>query len=914
MAQTAAQKARIDQLAQNRLASGASTKNTATGSTVMPGATATQLIAQAKTGVPAANQANILKMPTAPVTSPVAKPAPVTTTQPTPIKTTQTAVASPVTPTSQQATSYDDLAKAQIQQGYDETAKTGTDLGIKTYESIDQQFQDTIKRQREQKALQEQQLALQKSGNNQDAEENKKAISSAAEVQKSQLSDNREGFSSGSNQAASTQLQAAVQQKLARIEQGRLAANAAVESAQKDLDAAELAGNTELAGKYRAKLDLAKQQVQQAEDEHIKTQIALQDQQNATIKNLADTGALTGASPDQIKKLAQAYGIDEGTLQAISDTKSFAEASDAQKADFDRKNTALNTFKGLATEGVAIPNSLLLSMSESTGLPVEALMQFNDTSATIMANKTLSNEEKKLQVQELGMKLDRQQRGILNAELEKVDYLTNLYKSGASQEEINRAKSVMGIKDMDDPMYRADLAYKQAQANIEQKHANGEPVTPQDYSALADYQAKLAEYGIDTPGTAGGAYIPTKPIAGMQVNYSNGVLNVKTPVDANGKQIPFQCGAGVNRVWGLQSGGKDGMPSAYSGKQAIVNKRGIRSEDITDPDTQIVPGMAFVMPIGGKIQTTGHTGLVKQNLGGGKFLTAEWNWDLKGGYSEQVRSYTQMYGFAAPPSNSAQKISKTDTKGDVSSMSDADILSAYEKADKVFDTVSEQKKAIAAARSTGFLPSPKKGANGLTPEGDIPVDQRSKLQTDDSVKKIKSANNFNLALQAYEDLVKQTGDLERWGENKTKLDSAYANLKVQFKNAAELGAIAAADVPLIESSIKPMTKDFWDIAGQAQFGASGGKNGVLASLEEAKKLSNERKSQAVNELTSLYPEYSNTPYFKSIIGEDVKNQKEAPFWQKLIEAGKGQTILDDHHATTGQYAIPEDHPVNNYSF
>lgn len=637
--------------AQKRAASGASTKNTNTG-VVTPqlGATNQQLIDQNKTGVPAANQSNILK-PIAP-TPAVGQLVPSVNKPLTPLQNSIPVVhdnsskplpQQPSATTAEPVTSYDDMAKGQIQKEYDDIAKTGSDLGISTYSSIDQQFKDTIQRQREQKAAQEKQLALQKAGVVQDSEDNKKAITSAAEVQKSGLADNQEGFSSGSNRAASTQLQTAVAQKIARIDQEKEAAVASVDAAQKQLNDAELAGNTELAQKYRSTLASAKQQVQALEDEHIKTQMAVQQQQDAKINNLVSLGALDGASEETIQKLAASNGVDPDTLRAVADSKAYASASAAQKAQFERQNTALNTFKGLATEGIAIPNSLLLSMSESTGLPVDALMKFNDTSAAIMANKQLSNEEKAAQVQELGMKLDRQQRGILNADLEKVDYISQMYKNGASQEEIARTKAIMGIKDADDPMYRADLAYKEAQTAYEKSQ------TAENYANLQKTQLEL----MDMAGEAPGGYVPTKSLANITSSYSGGKLNIKC-------DTPMQCGEFVNRFWGLASGGSGGMPSSAAGKEALVTKNGVAAKELINNGqffNIIKPGMAFVTKYG----KTDHTGIVTAVYPDGRFDTMEANVgdnnpNTPDAPLPKTRSLkdANLVGFAYPPSGKVQ--------------------------------------------------------------------------------------------------------------------------------------------------------------------------------------------------------------------------------------------------------------------
>jgi hypothetical protein len=313
---------------------------------------------------------------------------------------------------------------------------------------------------------------------------------------------------------------------------------------------------------------------------------------------------------------------------------------------------------------------------------------------------------------------------------------------------------------------------------------------------------------------------------------------------------------------------------------AQVDKYGFKTKG-TPPEQlaqKVKSGMAFVMPIANNPYD--HVGLVDKVLPDG-IMTNEANADGraktanvgpgKNNITSRFIPWNQLYGFMAPPSAKSvggSPIASSSTNklnmAALQQLTTKELKAGFE--DGTYDLNNLTPKAFDKVKQVLGEENIKRLQGGNTATT-IPLQVRAQLQRDPSVEKVKSANGFNLALQAYKDLVDQTPDLERWGANKAKLDSAYSNLKVAFKNAAELGAIAAADVPLIESSIKPITKDAWDVAGQAQFGLEGGKQGVLNSLETALSLSNEKKAQAAEELIALYPEYADSDYFNSLIGK-----------------------------------------------
>lgn len=169
-----------------------------------------------------------------------------------------------------------------------------------------------------------------------------------------------------------------------------------------------------------------------------------------------------------------------------------------------------------------------------------------------------------------------------------------------------------------------------------------------------DADQKNAENGpISWGGNSGGAFVPNLSLEGLKTTFTNGKLNVSIP-----KGTRLQCGEFVNRLWGLSSGGKDGLPSEYSGKVGLVDRRGVKVDSPNFDPNKIVPGMAFVLPIPGKFSVYGHTGIVGSKIDSkGNFVTREFNADGKEHYSERTRNINQIYGFVPPPQGKAQMVS-----------------------------------------------------------------------------------------------------------------------------------------------------------------------------------------------------------------------------------------------------------------
>lgn len=584
---------------------------------------------------------------------------------------------------------YEQQGRSLIQAGYDKGVKTAGDIlpeGEPVFKSIDDAIQSRAENARQQKALKEAQLANQQQVTEQSASQQRNASESQAAATAGQLQGSREGFASGSNVAAADKFKQASQEQVGRIIAQQDIAKKAVDQARADLEYARKSENTQLVNQYQQQLDSATAQAKQIDTEY-----------------LAATSA--ASAEERAAKTSQSAIVQSG----------------------------VNSFRTLVESGNKMDFKTVQGFAQQFGLPADLLMGYYDGAENIRNDKTLDAAQKEAELANFNYDFNEKIGGIRSKEAQSVSDFSKLAQSGKyDAAQLASFATAMNIPNDQNPLFQLDVKAKELANQKAAAELSGKPTTSAEINARATLLSDLADVGrtldgngnvveIGAPGALNNStgYLPSTPIDGFQVDMKNGVLNVVTPVDANGRTIPYQCGAGVNRVWGLASGGKGeagGMGSKIEEKKALVDRNGVKSTDITDPNTQIVPGMAFVMDVGnstGGNTEAGHTGLIKQNLGGGKFLTAEWNWDNKGGYSEQVRDMSRVYGFANPPAGKAA-LQSSDPNA-IINMSNQQILQMYEQAGVKIDPSNPkaQSIAIANAKKNNYIPGAAKSESAI---------------------------------------------------------------------------------------------------------------------------------------------------------------------------------------------------------
>lgn len=344
-----------------------------------------------------------------------------------------------------------------------------------------------------------------------------------------------------------------------------------------------------------------------------------------------------------------------------------------------------------------------------------------------------------------------------------------------------------------------------------------------------------------------------------------------------------QCGTFVRTNFTNET---RGWPNTIAQKKAWIDKEGFRKKDW-------VPkvGDVIIQDVG----KWGHFAIINSISEDGKtFTLTESNWNLDervhntrkisindktiyGAYRPELKDNFAMAqpAFTNPSQASDGGNEELFTKLD-------NVLGSVEEYENMKKTEGGRKMLMEIRAKVGSENLEAWAQNRTTGEGEsgtVTIDskEKTKLQSDPSVKKVKAANELQMALKTYRDMVAQQGDLVTGGVEKAKIEAAYNNLKIQFKNAAELGAITAPDVPLIEGAIKPITKDWYDVAGKVNFANEGGVAGVLTSLDTALGISNEKKEQAIEELKGLYPDYVNSDYFKALFNEKSSTAPSSPY-------------------------------------
>lgn len=526
--------------------------------------------------------------------------------------------------------------------------------------SFDEEAQKFLDTQAEQKTELDKQVMDAKSKAARSLEENVAAT-------KNQFAQSREGAMSAGNTLAGQNIvknyQSGYQRDLDSINQKK--------KQLEDLQAQQQ--ETFVAGRADSIRGMQKQ-IAEAEANLAKTQQENQKQTMDIIGMLNTSGALANMSPEDIQYMQEALpDAPPGVLQLFSSAATKKSLNEQRKTQFDNQISAINTMKGLVSEGINLTPDMMMSMSKQTGLPVESIMSFNQQALAISNDKSLDSLTKLANLKKVGNELDLEHRGIYTEEAKNIDYIKQLYQKG----DIETAHLMERKLGVDDLSYQANLQLKQAQATIEQARSQGRALTPQDMSALADAQAKMADLN---PGSYQGntslvatahSYINT---GGWKEAFKN------NKVLQNGE---LGCAYVASDIL-KQAGLLDKNYNSIAQMVPALEAKGWTLHDTPSPGDVVVWG-----PMQGT-DGHGHIGVVSGPN------SAVNNQGPTGPADTPIFTGRPIVGFYAPPRE----------KG-LNGMSDSDILAAYEKAGKVPDAPSEARKLINTARQTGYLPSGK---------------------------------------------------------------------------------------------------------------------------------------------------------------------------------------------------------------
>lgn len=133
-------------------------------------------------------------------------------------------------------------------------------------------------------------------------------------------------------------------------------------------------------------------------------------------------------------------------------------------------------------------------------------------------------------------------------------------------------------------------------------------------------------------------------------------------------------------------------------------------------------------------------------------------------------------------------------------------------------------------------------------------------------KKLTSLSNLYQLSSTYKNLVDTYG-FKATGANKTLLDNSYADLKIAYKEAANLGALTGPDVSIIEEAIKPAS----GATNYLNYKLSGGQGGVSAGIEQALGKARKEALQNYKQLTARNENYSSSEYVRGLISPFAKS-------------------------------------------
>ena len=140
-------------------------------------------------------------------------------------------------------------------------------------------------------------------------------------------------------------------------------------------------------------------------------------------------------------------------------------------------------------------------------------------------------------------------------------------------------------------------------------------------------------------------------------------------------------------------------------------------------------------------------------------------------------------------------------------------------------------------------------------------------------KNVRTLGDLKQKLNGYRELVKLYGT-SSFGAQKAKLNAAFADLKIAYKTAAELGALQGPDILLLEEALKPAS--FANPVTQLLAKTTGsGVGAIEANLTQADEIIQRSADTSISQLYARNPKYKDSEYVASLV---------QPFSQKTLKS------------------------------
>lgn len=166
--------------------------------------------------------------------------------------------------------------------------------------------------------------------------------------------------------------------------------------------------------------------------------------------------------------------------------------------------------------------------------------------------------------------------------------------------------------------------------------------------------------------------------------------------------------------------------------------------------------------------------------------------------------------------------------------------------------------AYKTAQATKAKAEALSAANDLT-TGLLDDKELASLDRTPEKKILDTASKLKLSLDNYKSLLSQYGT-EFTGVGKTLLESAYADVKIKWKEQANLGALTGPDIEVMMDAIKPATG--FKGLGAATLG--GGVEGLISGIDSLLDLNQKEAQINYNKLLLRNPKYGRSEYVTSL--------------------------------------------------
>ena len=150
----------------------------------------------------------------------------------------------------------------------------------------------------------------------------------------------------------------------------------------------------------------------------------------------------------------------------------------------------------------------------------------------------------------------------------------------------------------------------------------------------------------------------------------------------------------------------------------------------------------------------------------------------------------------------------------------------------------------------------------------IPINDIAKIDRSSEATKLIGLRGLRDAMTNYRELVDTYGHVAT-GAKARILEAAFEKVKLRIKDAEGLGAILGADVAILEALVRPS----FGVLNYPAFEMGGGKEGVIAGLDETLKTIIKEGDLNFSRLKLKFPQYSNAPYVQAL-GEKITSEVE----------------------------------------